>query len=91
MDNTLDDMTSKDAFFALETTMEEDMEEYGREVTLLAIKHINSTPKLYELVKKTNNIQSVCDVWARKNNHEFGDLFIAELDIVNWDEVRRMV
>lgn len=91
----MDDMSSKDALFALDTTMEEDMEDYSKEVTLLAIKHINSTPELYKYVKgnlKYNMaIMDSATTWARNHNDEFGDLFITELDMVDWQEVERRV
>lgn len=93
----MDTMSSGEALFALDTTMEEDMSSYVDEVTMLAIKHINSTPELYTRIKATieqgASLQITAKWWAEeeRHNNEFGDLFIAELDMVNWDEVRRRV
>lgn len=96
----MDYMSSKEALLALDTTIEEEMGDYGREVTLLAIKHINSTPKLYNEVaalKPTDggaphgSTYKVCRRWADNHNNEFGGLFVTELDMVDWDEVARRV
>lgn len=86
-----EDYNSKDAFFALDTTFDEDMEQIGDDATRLAIKHINSTPKLYNRVKAANSIADECIVWAEEHNDEFGELFISELDSVDWNKVLEAV
>ena len=87
----MDTMSSSEALFALDTTMEEDMGSYIDEVTMLAVKHINSTPKLYSQIKKHGSLEQLAREWAGNHNGEFGDLFITELDMVNWEEVGRRV
>ena len=88
-------LNSKEALFALDTTMEEDMAGYGDEATGLVIKHINSTPELYRFVKgnleQGLSIKDSATTWAKSHNDEFGDLFITELDVVKWGEVEKMV
>lgn len=84
-------LTSKEVLFMLDTDMEQDMKSYGQEVTELAIKYINSTPELYNRMKKANSMSSEAVVWAEEHNDEFGALFITELEMVDWDRVRKMV
>ena len=91
MTDNSDGMSGKEAFFALDTSFDDDMEAIKREATLLTIKHINSTPKLYELVKGKKYIQQTCIDWAFTHGDEFGELFISELDMVDWAEVKRSV
>lgn len=90
-----DTVTMKDAAFMLDTDMEQDMQTYIQENTLHAIKHINKTPKLYEVVKNDKgvsaNIAHTAHKWAKEHNDEFGDLFITELDSVNWTDVAKKV
>ena len=90
-----DTVTLKEAAFLLDTDMEQDMESYGDEVTLAVIKHINSTPELYTFVKGNADyglsIKDSCTTWAKNHNNEFGDYFETELEVVNWDKVKRMV
>lgn len=83
------DYNSKDAFFALETTFEEDMAQIGEDTTRLAIKHINGSPELYNHINTNNpaSLKDSCVVWAEEHNDEFGDLFISELDGVDWERV----
>lgn len=73
----------------------EDMAAYGDEVTSIAIKYINSTPELYNRVKKYKGVSACvaqeCREWAEEHNNELGDLFITELDVVDWTKVSRMV
>lgn len=84
-------VTSKDALFMLDTDMEQDMKTYGEEITNLAIKYINSTPKLYNRMKNAKSIRSEAVVWAEEGNDEFGPLFITELEMVDWNKVKRMI
>lgn len=87
-------LNSKDALFALDTTMEEDMAGYRDETTNLVIKHINSTPELYKLVsgaKTDAELRRYCYGWAESHGNEFGELFQTELDVVKWGEVRKRV
>lgn len=84
-------VTSKDALFMLDTDMEQDMKAYGEEITNLAIKYINSTPELYNRVKRANSINDEAVVWAEEHGDEFGQLFITELDMVDWKKVKRLV
>ena len=90
-----DTVTMKDAAFMLDTDMEQDMKAYGSEVTLHVIKTINSTPKLYEYVKGNRDhglsVKDSCTTWAHNHNDELGDLFVTELDAVDWNEVSRRV
>ena len=88
-----EDITLKEALYAIDTTMEEDMEDYGKEVTRLTIKHINSTPELYNHVSLNSpeDLKQSCISWADKHNDEFGPLFVSELDMVNWKEVEKMI
>lgn len=95
-----DTMTSKEALFALETTMEEDMQDYGDEITMLAIKTINKDPELYKDIKfgriedteyTADTIKDTCVKRAKNNNDQFGDLFITELEDVDWAKVMRIV
>lgn len=87
----MDGMTSKEALFALDLDIEDEMDSYADEVTKLAIKYINSTPELYSRVKEANSIEDECRLWAEEHGDEFGLLFITELDQVKWDEVWAMV
>lgn len=86
----------KEALMMLDTEIEQDMKSYSDEMTLLVIKKINQTPKLYKDVKKcivedkylsVDNVAQTCYDYAEANNNEFGDLFQTELDVVNWDTV----
>lgn len=88
-----DTVTSKEALFMLDTSMEQDMDNYKQEITLHAIKHINKTPKLYENCKGRDGwgIKMQCVNSAKNNNDELGDLFITELEDVNWNEVAKRV
>lgn len=93
--NSDETVTMKDAAFMLDTDMEQDMKSYVQENTLHVIRTINSTPKLYTFVKenlKFNlSIKDSATTWAKNHGDEFGDLFITELDSVDWDEVARRV
>lgn len=87
-------VNSKDAAFMLDTDMEQDMKSYVQEITAHAIKFINRTPKLYELLKPNKsiaNVSGVCYDWAKENHEEFGDLFITELESVDWAKVARAI
>lgn len=93
-------VTMKDAAFMLDTDMEQDMQSYAKEVTLLAIKKINTTPKLYTDIKKgivddpdvtVDNTAQTCYDYAEAHDNEFGELFQSELDQVDWAEVIRRV
>ena len=93
MDKTV---SKKDAFFMLDTSMEEDMENYGKEITMLAIKKINKDHDLYKDVKfgrindkerTTKTVKDTCVKYAKAHGEEFGELFITELDSVDWDLV----
>lgn len=90
-----DTVTTKEAAFMLDTDMEQDMQAYGQEVTLYAIRHINKTPKLYTFVKENLkhglSIKDSATTWASNHNHEFGDLFQTELDSVNWADVEKRI
>ena len=88
------DLTSKEAMFALDTTFDEDVKAIGEENTMLAIRYINSTPDLYNKVGgsiTSAEMRLSCYGWAKSHNDEFGDLFITELDTVDWKKVRKMV
>lgn len=92
-------VTSKEAAFMLDTSMEEDMQSYKQEITTHVIKTINKSPKLYATIKEIKEartspnqmIKNVCVDLASKHNDEFGDLFITELEDVDWNEVSRRV
>lgn len=58
--------------------------------TQLAIKHINSNAKLYDLFKnlKFTDMEKHAEVYATRNHDEFGELFIAELPLVKWKVVK---
>lgn len=88
-------VTMKEAAFMLDTDMEQDMQTYVQENTLHAIKYINKTPKLYEIVKNDKdapeNIARTAHKWAEEHNYEFCDLFIKELESVDWTEVARKI
>ena len=90
-----DDMTTKEALFALDTDFDQDVSNMVQEYTILAIKHINSTPELYNYIKGNleygMSIKDSATTWAHNHNQEFGDLFITELDIVDWEEVKARV
>ncbi len=98
---TSEDLSTKDALFALDTTFEEDMESLYEDNTLMAIKHINSTPELYTDLNNSTvnndpdatleNWVDICYSWAYMHNDEFGELFVSELDAVNWDKVLERV
>jgi hypothetical protein len=92
---TTETVNSKEALFMLDTDMEQDMQAYGREVTLQAIKHINSDPQLYKYVKENAkygmSYEDSARTWASNHKEEFGPLFITELDSVDWKEVKRRV
>lgn len=88
-------MTGKEAFFALDTEFDDDISSMKDEYTLLAIKAINKNPGLYNYVKGNLHygmpIKDSATTWAKNHGDEFGDLFITELEIVDWDEVTRRV
>lgn len=93
-------VTAKEAAFMLDTDMEQDMQSYGKEITTLAIKTINKNNELYKDVKfgvmgarkhDAETIKKTCIKYAKAHNDEFGDLFITELEDVNWNEVLRVV
>ena len=97
MKNTTDEATvnSKEAAFMMETSMEEDMEQYAKEVTDLVVKAINSSAELYNYVKsaikKRKGVRRTCTEWAKSHKNEFGELFITELELVHWREVKARV
>lgn len=71
------------------------MEDIVQDVTDQTIKYINSTPKLYKNIKNVieanQNIKFACQGWAHEHNEEFGELFISELDMVDWAQVKKRV
>lgn len=80
----------------LDTDMEQDMQSYGREVTLGVIKAINKSKELYLDVKfgvlgarehNAKRVESIIKKYAKEHNDEIGGFFIAELDVVDWQEV----
>lgn len=93
--NDEDTVTSKEAAFMLDTSMEEDMQSYKQEITTHVIKTINKSPELYKRAKATidqgASLHVTCKWYAQEHNDEFGDLFITELDDVDWAEVQRRV
>lgn len=91
MNDSNDTVTSKEALFMLDTDMNQDMAFYREEVTGIAIKQINSDPKLYSKVKETGDPEGVAREAAAKNNDEFGLLFVTDFDIIDWPSVKRMV
>lgn len=88
-------VTSKEAAFMLDTSMEEDMQSYKKEITLHVIKTINKSPELYKRARATieqnASLHITCKWYAQEHGDEFGDLFVTELDDVDWDEVRKRV
>ena len=99
-----DTLTGKDAFFAIteEQSFDENMDDIQKENTMLVVKHINSTPKLYNDFKyevsrhkdpddMIDAAAEFCVDYAEMHNNEFGDLFQTELDMVDWHEVVRRV
>lgn len=84
-------MTSKEALFALDTTFDEDMTSIKTDVTNRAIKYINSTPRLYKITREYGSVEEVCRSWAEEHDDEFGELFITELGMVDWDKVEEML
>lgn len=89
-----DYVSSQEALFMLDTDMEQDLQSNADELTGLTIRHINSTPELYDLVKDNKtvaNVSSICYGWAEANNNEFGQLFQTELDEVKWSEVVKRI
>lgn len=70
-------------------------EDIVEDVTNHTIYFINSTPKLYEKIKRDGiirkSISESCYEWAEEHNNEFGDLFQTELDMVDWNEVKKRV
>lgn len=84
------------------SSFEDDLPEIKREVTQQVIFHINCEPWLYKsFVRarargtshelKVDNVAQLCYDWAEAHNNEFGDIFQAELDFVDWDVVLKMV
>lgn len=90
-----DTVTSKEAAFMLDTDMEQDMQSYKQEITTHVIKTINKSPELYKRARATidqgASLQVTCKWYAEEHNDEFGDLFITELEDVDWNEVSRRV
>lgn len=91
MANSNDTVTSKEAAFMLDTDMDQDMQSYKDEITLHVIKTINKNPKIYSFVKDNlkykMSIKDSCTTWANNHSQEFGDLFITELEDVDWQKV----
>lgn len=84
------------------STFEEDMEEMKKQVTQEVIYYINRVPKLYKDINnkvkkqeqqelKVDEVSQICYDYAEEHENEFGTVFQAELDAVDWDEVIRMI
>lgn len=90
-----DTVTIKDAAFMLDTDMEQDMASYRAEITMQAIKYINSNSELYNYVKGNMehglSVKDSATTWAKNHNDELGSLFITELDLVDWEKVKERV
>lgn len=80
------------------STFDEDMKEMNKEVTQLVIFQINKVPKLYTDFLRARassddierQIDAVIDVvfkYTEAHDEWFGDVFIPELDNVNWKKV----
>lgn len=93
----IETVNSKEAAFMLDTDIEQDMKAYKDEITLQAIKFINRNKAVYERMKATKeqgaSLQITAKWWAQEQQHhdEFGDLFITELESVDWDKVKKAI
>jgi hypothetical protein len=65
--------------------------EMRAETTKHAKEYINRSTELYNLFKDTKeeDMLALAESVAQKNNNEFGELFEAELPLVNWKSVKR--
>ena len=63
------------------------------ETTEMALMHINSRAELYNLFVglKYTEMERHAEAIAKRNNNEFGELFIAELPLVKWKKVRSLL
>lgn len=71
------------------STFDEDMKEMARQVTAEVIFTINSSAKIYSDVKdlKASKMKEYVFAYAQEHNNEFGSVFEAELEVVDWNKV----
>lgn len=89
-----DDLTLSEAADMLDTDFTQDIAQMQSAYTSEVTRIINSSPKLYNLVKddkSPKNIQKVCTRWAETHNDDLFGLFITELEFVNWTQVAKRV
>ena len=63
-------------------------DDVAQEVTDAVIYTIKNTPELYDQVKKASKIRGECVAWAKDHGDMFGDMFVGELEMAKWDEVK---
>lgn len=75
------------------SSFDEDIKQMRKQVTAEVAYHINKTPKLYHEYKDLDAEQLKAAVYshAQENDNEFGSVFEAELDVVDWEKVKRSV
>lgn len=78
------------------SSFDEDMKDMRRQVTAEVIYTINSSPRLYTMMKDLSGKEVKHKVYAEteENDGEFGPVFEAELDALNrndWAKVASMV
>lgn len=74
-------------------SFEEDIQEMKEQVTQEVIFHINSSPSLYSKMKDLDakGLKQAVYEHAGKNDNWFGQVFEPELDVVDWELVKRSV
>ena len=70
----------------------EDIKEMRRDLTAQVIFHIETTPELYKELsgKSGKEVKSSVYAYAEEHDNEFGEVFQAELDVLNrndWAEI----
>ena len=89
-----DDLTLSEAADMLDTDFTQDIAQMQTVYTSEVARIINSSPKLYSLVKddkSPKHIRAVCTRWAETHNDDLFGLFITELEFVNWTQVSKRV
>lgn len=75
------------------SSFDEDIKQMRKQVTAEVAYHINRTPKLYTEMKDMDPEQLKKAVYAhsQEDDNEFGTVFEAELDVVDWEKVRQSI
>ena len=75
------------------SSFDEDIKQMRKQVTAEVAYHINRTPKLYQEYKDltASELKDAVYSHSQANDNEFGSVFEAELDVVDWDKVRKSI